>query len=267
MKRITFLCVAILFACIVKAQSQIDNTNIAFLSIGGGFSGASLEQGFSTAPIGAFTLDAGYTRFFKYGLGLGVGIRVANMGTKVTFTKLLAEQTGLTDPEGERYNLQTFHSDICEKHTIWFFEIPVSMQYRYMFTDKWGIGASLGLSAMIPVSARYNTISGKVSKAGYYPEWNVTLHDIDGLFESTDIEQKSGKETATAKFGLAMDLSVKAIYAIHPRIQLTGGILYSQNLVNLWTDKPANSLVVQSLEKRSILPYNISILIGAEYKF
>ena len=268
MKKILFIIVVLLIGTNVIAQNTaFDNTNLAYLSIGGGITNCKYEPGFKCAPNGSFVADLGYIRMFKHGFGLGLGVRATNMGSTVGFTKQFALQPGLIDAEGENYDLSTAYADVKEKHTLWYVNVPISLQYRYLFTEKWGLTASAGISIMLSASSMYNTMSGRITNEAYYPKWNVTLHDIDGIYDSHDITPSSGKELAYRKVGVALDLSAGVFCRLSSNLNLTTGLAYSQTLTNLLSNDPANSLVVQSLDERKAQSYNILLKIGLEYCF
>lgn len=268
MKKILYTIALILFGTTVLAQNTaFDNTNLAYLSFGGGMTNCTYETGFECSPMGSFVADLGYVRMFKHGLGLGVGIRTTNMGSTVDFTKQFAQQPGLLDAEGESYDLSTAYTDVKEKHTLWYVDVPVSLQYRCLFNDKWGWMAAAGIDIMLSVSSTYNTMSGRITNEAYYPEWNVTLHDIDGVYDSHDITPSTGKELAYRKTGVALDVSTGFFCRLTPNLNMTMGCAYLRTLTNLLSDGTANSLVVQSLDERNALSYNIHFKLGVEYCF
>lgn len=266
MKKILNIIALLLIGVSVQAQDKaFDNINISYLSIGGGITNCRYETGFNGTPNGSFVADLGYIRMFKHGLGIGVGVRTTNMGSTVGFTKQFALQTGLVDAEGEEYDLSTLYSNVSEKHALWYVGLPVYLQYLHPFNDKLGLRAAVGLSVMLAVSSTYNTISGRIANEAYYPEWNVTLHDIDGIYDSHELALSSGIEPAYRKGGLALDLSAGLVYRLNSKINMTVGVAYSQMLTNILAEGLAESLVVQSLEERKALPYDVNLKIGLEY--
>jgi len=148
-----------------------------------------------------------------------------------------------------------------------YIDVPISLHYRYLFTEKWGLMASVGLNVMLSASATYNTMSGRITNEAYYPEWNVTLHDIDGIYDSQDIIPSSRKEPAYRKFGAALDISAGMIFRLTSNLNMTTGFAYSKILTNILSNSDANSLVVQSLDERKAQPYNINFKIGLEFCF
>ena len=110
-------------------------------------------------------------------------------------------------------------------------------------------------------------MSGRITNEAYYSEWNVTLHDIDGIYDSHDITPSSGKEPAYRKFGVALDLSAGVFCRLSSNLNMTAGFAYSQTLTNLLSNDPANSLVVQSLDERKAKSYHAHLKIGLEYCF
>lgn len=268
MKKILYTVALLLFCTTVLAQNTaLDNANLAYLSIGGGITNGKYEIGFECSPQGSFVADLGYVRMFKHGLGLGVGMRTTNMGSTVGFTKQFAQQLGLLDAEGEYYDLSTAYSDVIEKHALWYMDVPITLQYRCLFNDKWGWMAAVGVDIMLSVSSTYNTMSGRITNEAYYPEWNVTLHDIDGIYDSHDITPSSGKELAYRKTGVAMDVSTGFFCRLTPNLNMTIGCAYLRTLANILSDGTSNSLVVQSLNERNALSYNLHFKMGVEFCF
>lgn len=268
MKKIINIVAILLICATVKAQNTaFDNTNLAYLSIGGGMTNCKYETGFTGSPNSSLVADLGYIRMFTHGFGLGIGLRATHRGSTVNFTKQLALQTGLLDTEGEYYDLSTAYTDVNEKHTLWYMDVPLSLQYRYLFTDRWGWTASAGVSMMLAVSTAYSTLSGRITNEAYYPEWNVALHDIDGIYDSQNITPSSGEEPAYQKFGVALDLSTGLVCRVTSNLNMTAAVAYSRTLTNLLSEDAAHSLVVQSLEERKAQSSNISFKIGMECGF
>lgn len=264
MKKILTVIIMLMMGPIVFAQTSFNNS-LQF-SVGGGLSHCSFGHDIRTAPAGSFTAELGYARTFAHGVGVGVGLKVMNFGYSATFSKSIQTQ-GLPDEEGELYDLSTQYIDVLEKHNTWMLAVPVSLQYQHMFTEKLGIFASAGVSLLFPMSAQFRTLSGIKTTEAYYPEWNVTLHDIDDYYETQDIVANSGKEEACKKFGLSVDMQADFVFLITQNVNLTAGVAYSQNILNLVSDKPASSLLVNCLEQRKALPYGVYLKVGVAYSF
>lgn len=267
MKRIILAISILMVAFSAMAQdAETKSNNLVSLSVGGGLSNYCLDNSADALPTGSFSAEIGYVRMFSHGLGLGVGVKMMNVGSVASFSKSVLQQ-GLCDSEGEMYDLTTKYLSVKEKHGIWALAVPVSLQYRKMFTDRCGLTASAGVSALFPVSTKFKTLSGRIVAEAYYPEWNVTLHDIDGIYDSYDVDPVSRYETAYKKFGLAIDLQVGFVYAISQSLNATASVAYTQTVVGLLSDGPANSLLVNVLDKRKLLPYGVVLKLGVEYCF
>jgi outer membrane protein OmpA-like peptidoglycan-associated protein len=159
---------------------------------GGGISsfGYSLEGG-QAGIGGSFTLGAGYTYFFKPYIGVQAGLQISRVATMAKLTEPIEWSTWqdgspLTDYMGEQYIHRTTFANWKEKEQAYLFQIPVGLRFRY-FKDRdsrAGLHAAVGLNLSIPLLSNYVHTSGDVTHTGWYPQWQLELHDLPGRFET-----------------------------------------------------------------------------------
>ena len=159
---------------------------------GGGVSsfGYSLEGG-NAGIGGSFTLGAGYTYFFRPYIGVQAGLQLSRVTTTARLTQPIEwttwqDGTPLTDYTGEQYTHRTTFANWKEKELTYLFQIPVGLRFRY-FKDRdsrVGLHAAVGLNLSVPMLSRYVHTSGDVTHTGWYPQWQLELHDLPGRFET-----------------------------------------------------------------------------------
>lgn len=250
----------------LSAQSDINSSNQRFqVSIGGGITDWNLSGNTQHSTIGDFAATVEYTRFFNIHWGASVGIRLATYGTSSSFSHTLPVQNGLTDPEGDTYNLTTSYSDVSEQHNILTLAIPIMASYRFPLSPSTGIEIAAGLSLLYVPSSHYSILSGTVTNQAYYPQWNVTLQDIDGVFESGDIPHQSGDDPAIQKFGLSADADAKFYYVLSPKLQIAVGLNYSHILNNMMTAENTPALLETTQQSHQANPYSLNLTLTVAY--
>lgn len=153
--------------------------SVALKAVGGGldykvYSSDLNEKGSRSNKLG-YGLDLSYSYFFNnhWGVTSGLGVsRYASVGKLkggIADDKYFALGT-LTDDDHEdrpkEFELRTRISNLEEKQTIFFFEIPVMASYQTRFgeDEKWGLYGGLGVKLLLPISVKFKVQNGQASQ-------------------------------------------------------------------------------------------------------
>jgi len=94
-----------------------------------------------------------------------------------------------TDIDGDNYSKEIATSEITEKTEASYFDIPIFLEISNINIDKIGFYGRIGIKVSFPVSKTF-TSSGLANYEGYYPQYYVTLYDIEELgFTDSEIYQ------------------------------------------------------------------------------
>ena len=102
--------------------------------------------------------------------------------------------SGMVDAEHDTYHLIVTANGIKDKLTLSYLALPVLANYRVWFHKPFinYVYAEMGFEASFLLNGT-STITGISSYSGYYPEWDITLKDIDYLnfYSNKDFDTKS----------------------------------------------------------------------------
>ena len=179
--------------------------SVSLKAAGGGldyklYSSELKEKGSQSTDLG-YGLDLSYSYFFDkhWGISSGLGIsRYASVGKLkggITDDKFFALGTLIDDDyEGrpKEFELRTRISNLEEKQTVFFFEIPVMATYQTRFGDaeKWGLYGGLGVKLLLPVNAKFKI------KNGHESQFNVS-----GKYDGVPTDMGSPSNPAVSKHG------------------------------------------------------------------
>ena len=126
---------------------------------------------------------ATYTLYFskKSPVAIKIGVGYASYNGYYSAVQILDTVRGLTDDDGDKYDAHYNYSDIREKLSLKYLEVPILLHIGNSYLTN-GVQAWIeaGIKASFNISSSFNG-EGKYSCEGYYPDWNVTLSDIDAL--------------------------------------------------------------------------------------
>lgn len=135
----------------------------------------------------SLSVEAGY--FFSRYFGLSSGIGLSPYSSRF-FLETYSNSLDTIDSENEEYERRISGRDIDETQKIYFLEIPLMLNLQLPFGKAIGFYVQGGINLAIPVSGNYSS-SGIFTYTGYYPAYNVLLHDIpyEGFKSNVDVEK------------------------------------------------------------------------------
>lgn len=150
----------------------------------------------------------------NFPLSVGLGIGFDNMSMKAHFNYYSETINNLTDNDGDRYNLTRDYSDVSEKISLSYISIPLFVAIGQPYSNNISVYGKLALVPMLNVSNSI-TASGTYTSTGYYPQWDVTLHDIPELGFNTDAQcYNDNMDLNVNSFILAGSLSAGVYYPL-----------------------------------------------------
>lgn len=132
--------------------------------------------------------EVGFLTKFNKMLGVGFGLGYSSYSTELT-SNPLDYSVPDTDVDGDNYTEEIATTEITEETKISYFDIPLFLEVSNININKIGFYGRVGVKVSFPVSKSF-TSSGLANYEGYYPQYYVTLYDIEGLgFTESDIYQ------------------------------------------------------------------------------
>jgi len=268
MKKQTIILISLAISLFAQAQ---ETGNYLYFNIGSGQHNLSgtLHDGIQKGQVG-FTANIAFSHFFTSHWGVQTGIGVQSFSALSTLN--LTESTPDIDNDGDAYVFKSNFKNWQETQQALFFEIPLTGQFKQMFTDKIGLLATVGAKISIPVNATYKTTGGEIVTSGYYPQWNIELTDIPQQGFSTITQSYTDKYNL--KMAYMVIAEIGGIYKISDKIDLYAGAYFNYGLNNVLkpdtkmlylTDGTYNG-VLKTYQTTNIKPFSIGVKLGLYLK-
>lgn len=254
-------------------------------SIDGGYS-TILYKVLDGKHVGGLGYGAniGYAYFFHQNVGLGIGLGFRHYAGGAQINGIL-HYPNVIDTDKEPYEHLTYYSKWCERQNIYYFEIPLSLQFYIPLNHihLWmAVGANYSLALLGKTSAH-----GNITHRGYYEKWDLTL-DIPahGFYETSDFKphNKINLQPTVALFA-RMDIGIPLTY----HWDLLVGVNVHYALLNVFNmedklplgfrnDKEGwqnvhyfmndySSLLKTPIVSGKALPLSVNLEIGVKYRF
>ncbi len=215
----------------------------SYLQVGGGIGVSELHYGLTGGTIApkfpSFTANVGYAYYFLPYMGIGIGVGVSNYGTTATFTEPQV-WTNLTDEFGDEYEHRTEIVAWQEKQLAYLLEVPVALRFKENFGRRVGLFAHVGAKFAMPVYATRQLTDATVAHTGYYPFWNLTLHDLPNRFETETFDGKKHEIKQFAKYYAIVFAEIGANISLSQRVDLLLGVYANCGTFNLDATKEAD---------------------------
>lgn len=132
--------------------------------------------------------EVGYLTKFNKLVGIGFGVGYSSYSTELKSNPLDYDVPD-SDEDGDNYSKEITTTEITEKTKASYFDIPVFLELSNTNIDKIGFYGRIGVKVSLPVSKTF-TSSGLANYEGYYPQYYVTLYEIEELnFTQSEIYQ------------------------------------------------------------------------------
>lgn len=167
-----------------------------------------------------FGVDFGYTFWKKGGnrLEVSLGLGYSAVGLKLGVPDLSYNYIApaSADEDGNTYVRYYDLSDMEQKLSIGYFNIPVYLTYGYQFSKRIGVHADLGFRMGFKCSASLKRVSGSATSYGVFPDYgNLVITDsyLDGfgisdLSAAKRMEPEANSFNASLLVGAAVDVYI-----------------------------------------------------------
>ncbi|MBQ3633294.1 MAG: OmpA family protein [Paludibacteraceae bacterium] len=125
------------------------------------------------------TIGLNYAYYFHDNWGAVAGIGFDYYGDRTVINDCY-EWQGQGDSDGEAYTHRVYGHGWTEKQNAGMLNIPIGIQMMYPLSKKekpLKLYADAGVQAGIPVWKTYRLLSGEIEHRGWYPQWNMEIHD------------------------------------------------------------------------------------------
>lgn len=185
------------------------------------------------------------TEGFPLSVEAGLGIR----SFKLSAAKNACTVTeNSTDADGESFQAIYTYSDRTEQLSLTYFDIPVRLCFGQPSKNRVGVYAKVGLTPSIKISGKFNG-TGTYSLKGYYPQWDVTLENINELGFGNDMDCYADYEPELSTFILWGNLALGAYVPFGDApVLLNAGLGVDFPFMSLGEFKAGAKAVIPSLE-------------------
>lgn len=203
----------------------------------------------------AGTVNVGYTYFFLPYMGIGTGVYLSSYGSQVTLNNEYV-WNGVTDSEGDTYNHHAQMNNWVERQMTYMVEIPLALHFQHNFNRRAGIYAAIGAKIGIPIYSDYQVLSGSITHTGYYPQWDLTLHDTHDFY--TEENQKQTNQLANPIYSYKGFVEFGGLFQISKRTDLFVGAFlnYGFNKISPVADQDRIDVGFKNSDHQFMNTYN-----------
>ena len=202
--------------------------------------GFSLGMGINT--IGYQPYDAkwlpdygGQVKFFYQGMftqnwGMSIGLECSINQAAATYSYSYSHKDLIHPDNGQLYDATVTFDRWRERQRLYMINIPIQFHYVHPLSDRWALGLGLGASLGFNIATTYTTTNGTYEISGYFPSTNVTYHNIEHGFTTTDYGYGSTYNNKVFNVGMLIDFG--AYYRINSKADFYIGIYANHYFLN-----------------------------------
>lgn len=177
---------------------------------------------------------ASYTYYFsdKSPFAIKTGIGFASYNGDLSAERLFDTVGNLVDDDGDSYEARYSYNDISESVSMKYIEIPILLHVGNSFLTN-GVQAWIeaGLKVGFNVGNSFEG-NGTFSCEGYYPQWNVSIQDVEALGFVSDAQLYSSNTVVEPnKFALWGILSAGMNIPLNDKIAILVGAQCAYTLI------------------------------------
>lgn len=208
-----YSCLLLAIGFVVSAQESPHR--LIFSAIG------TLNKQLEKPTAGKSTIENGYQvglgyRYFlnsKWSLGSGIEYQYYKTNTSLA---TLTDRYTTTDLEGDSFEYRYTATAYSENQKMHYLAVPVTIQFETTGPASWY--ANVGMQVGFNLAANYETSIDALTTSGYYPQWNVELHDPKFIGFGTWSDFNSKKQdlelktlfVLTAESGIKLQMTPKS---------------------------------------------------------
>ena len=170
---------------------------------GPAFPGSSINEPWAKEVKSCINADiyfgsARLSESFPISIEAGLGIRNFSMAARLNEYATTVETV---DVDGDNYQAIYAYNGLEENLSLTYFDIPLRLCIGQPAKNRVTAYAKLGLTPSINVASTF-TGTGTYSLKGYYPQWDVTLENVEHLGFGSDLECYENVEPEINVFNL-----------------------------------------------------------------
>lgn len=161
------------------------------------------------------------TDAFPISIEAGVGIESYKMGAHINACQVNVERQ--MDADGDNYTAMYDLGNISETVSLTYLDIPISLCLGQPEKNRISAYFKLGLTPSINLGKKFNG-EGTYSLKGYYPQWDVTLDNVEPLGFGSGKNFYDGAEINPAKFVLIGHAAFGTYVPLSKQLLLKAGL-------------------------------------------
>lgn len=188
----------------------------------------------------SFGLDFGYTFWRKGGNSLeaniGLGYSASSASFDIASMSYNYAAPASADEDGNPYQRYTQLSDVKQKISFGYLNIPVYLQYEYKFVKWLGVYANVGINLGFRLANSASSISGTAKTYGVYEEYDQLVIKADYLndFGLRYLDEATRGKADISGFSAALKCGAGLeFYAAEP-VSFVVGVSYNNGLTDVF---------------------------------
>lgn len=194
--------------------SEARSAKVPGVGIEGSVGGVAMLGSLNNSWEKAFSLDKQFDVYYATGrlmpnfpLSIEVGLGYRNLPMSAKIHKYTYSGT-IQDVDGDNYQPIYVFDDCSEKLTVNYLQVPIRFCYGQPVANKVTVYAKLGATPSFILNA--HLANGPYTIKGNYPDWNVTLENIEELGFFNNGGAGNRKVTPERRFNLWANAAVGA---------------------------------------------------------
>ena len=185
---------------IKPAKTPVIGLEVGF---GPAFPGSSVAEPWAKEVKSCLQADvyfgtARLSESFPISVEAGLGFRKFGMAARLNEYNTTLDAV---DADGDSYQAIYAFDGLEESLSLSYFDIPIRLCFGQPAKDRVTAYAKLGLTPSIKVGSTFEG-KGKYSLKGYYPQWDVTIENVEPLGFGSDMDCYNGVEPEIKGFNL-----------------------------------------------------------------
>ena len=188
----------------------------------------------------AFGVDFGYT-FWRQGgssleANIGLGYRMASASFDLGSLSYNYAAPATADEDGNPYQRYTTLTDLKQKISLGYVNVPIYLQYQYRATKWLGVHADLGFGLGFRCSGSTGETTGIANTYGVYPEYDQLVIKADYIndFGTTYLDEAAKGSADMKGFAASVMAGAGLEFYIADPVSIDLGIRYNAGLTDVF---------------------------------
>ena len=191
----------------------------------------------------SFGVDFGYT-FWRQGgnsleANIGLGYRMATANFDLGSLSFNYAAPASADEDGNPYQRYTTLTDVKQKLSLGYVNLPIYLQYQYRITDWLGVHADAGFGLGFRCAGSAEKVTGNADTYGVYPGYDDLVIKADYLndFGEHSLRDAIVGETEMKGFAASVMCGAGVEFYIADPVSLDLGIRYNAGLTDVFAGR------------------------------